>query len=206
MVTFSRLLRQLTDRSGEEATPSLHDPDPRPNHELIFRELKEYTNRQYAQMDSLDAKGGLIAATSTALTGGFVALFNGVTPTTVSSGPRNAGLSMSGWQLSGHTLLFILLGVAFCAYFIVFSALFVAVRSRKWELVPDPSTLLNEYWDATANRTLADLCATMAKAAQDNQPKLDDKIKWIGRSFVLLGCEVGILFLAILVGVWARLL
>ena len=157
-------------------------------------------------MDSLDTKGGLVAATSTALTAGFVALFNGIASQSATAGEKTSTIPLVHWTVGDHPLLLSLFAVAFLSYITVLLGLFVAVRNRKWEIVPDPSTLLAEYWEATANKTLADLCATMAATAKDNQRQLDDKMRWIGRSFLLLGVEVIILFLAIFVGAWSGLL
>lgn len=203
-MVLSRFIQKIFE-TEESETASINDDEPRPNHHLIYREIKESTDRQNRQMDSLDTKGGLVAATSTALTAGFVALFNSVA-TSSTTAFRTSIIPVIGMKVSNQTLLYILLGVAFISYIIVLFGLFKAVRDREWEIVPDPATLLDQYWEKTANETMADLCATMARAARDNQPRLDDKIRWIGRSFVLLGVEVLVLFLAIMVGVWSGLL
>ncbi|HET7035158.1 MAG TPA: hypothetical protein VFI42_05690 [Thermomicrobiaceae bacterium] len=203
-MVLSRFIQKIFE-TEESGTASINDDGPRPNHHLIYREIKEFADRQNRQMDSLDTKGGLVAATSTALTAGFVALFNSVA-TSSTTAFRTSIIPVIGMKASNQTLLYILLGVAFISYIIVLFGLFKAVRDREWEIVPDPATLLDQYWEKTANETMADLCATMARAARDNQPRLDDKIRWIGRSFVLLGVEVLVLFLAIMVGVWSGLL
>lgn len=205
-VSMSRFIDRLLHDQSTVHPIALDDPDPRANHQLIYQEIKGYTNRQYEQMDTLDAKGGLIAATSTALTAGFVALFNGLATATPSTRDRVSIIPLTKWTVSNHILLYILLSVAFVTYLTVLAVLMLAVRTRKWEIVPDPKVLVDEYWGKTANQTLADLCATMAATAQDNQRTLDDKMRWIGRSFLLLGADVFILFLAILAGVWAGLL
>jgi hypothetical protein len=218
---WSGILRRLRGRAKARHGTDIHlafvDTDPRPNHELIYREIKSYAVRQSEQMDSMDGKAGLVAATSTALTGGFLALVNGGGPGTASAPSRALKLTLShlkvgGYSIgfdqsvSGHTLHFTLYVVAFVAYTLVVLAVYKAARLRDWEVVPNPTVLVDEYWERTANETLADLAATLAKTAADNQIRINDKMQWVGRAYLLLGVEVFILALATLIGAWHDLL
>jgi hypothetical protein len=171
---------------------------PTPNHQLIFRKIKGYTAHQAQQMDALDAKAGLVAATATALTAGYLVLVNGGNQAefdTLRLSSQHHALSMTG-----HTQHFLLYIAAFLGYAMVVYPTLRASRLVDWEVVPKPSTLVDEYWEHSAEVTLSDLVATLEKASVDNQPRIDAKRKWVGRAYFALAIQVSILAAASLVG------
>lgn len=181
--------------------------DERANHQIILQEIKEFATKQSAQMDALDTKAGLIGATATALIAGFLALINGtgnLDQPQLRPSSTVADRMMLG--IEPHTLLLILLGVSFGAYLLVMVGFWLAVKIRSWRVVPDPSTLVIEYWQRSTGETLTDLASTVAETTAENQRTLDDKIKWVGRALLCLMVEVLVLFLATAVGLWADLL
>lgn len=185
---------------------AIEDLDPRPNHRLIFDEIKEFVDKQYAQMDVLDTKAGLVAATSTALTAGFLALLNGVEGTIGAREGHVTILPLVHRTVSDRPMLLLIFGLAFLPYLIILFGFLKSNQIRSWEIVPRPATLLSEYWAENANHTLLDLCATMAEVVDYNQRILDDKIRWVNRLFGFLVLDVVILFVAAVIGAWSSLI
>lgn len=154
-------------------------------------------------MDVLDSKAGLVAATATALVAGYLALIHGGDPNTFHALEVTVGYA---FKVSAHTLHFLLYMAAFASYAIFFYPTFRATRLVEWELVPKPTTLIDEYWGKTADQTMSDLVATLEKASIDNEPRINTKRKWVGRAYIALGIQVGILAGASLVGAWHNLI
>lgn len=198
----SGLKRRFSPERSSQQTGQGDDTSPRPNHALILDEVKRYVSNQNSQMDNQETRASLIAGIATALVAGVFALFSSAS----SSPRREIQHTVAGATFSNHAVLIVLLVASFASFALVAFGLIQIMRFRPWQSVPDPTTLVAEYWSGTADRTIADLAATMAKAAADNQVMLGDKMRWVGRSSIFLGIEVLVQFLAIGGGLWSGLL
>lgn len=201
-MVLSRLTRCIQPPQSPQQNGTSGDTYPRPNHALILDEVKRYVSNQNSQMDNQETRASLIAGIATALVAGVFALFSSAS----SSPRRDIRHVVAGVTFSNHAVLIVLLVASFASFALVAFGLIQIMRFRPWQSVPNPTTLVEEYWSGTADRTIADLAATMAKAAADNQVMLDDKMRWVGRSSIFLGVEILIQFLAIGGGLWSGLL
>lgn len=207
-MVFSRFLHWFFSKSEPVVPVTPHETEADRNHKLIYEEIRGYAAHQAAQMDSLDGKAGLVAATATALTGGFLALTNSADTTH----RREFYLSINRYpfdftlQMSPHTLHFLLYLAVFAGYALVFFHTYRATRLEDWLVVPSPTRLLDHYWDLDEAETLSRLAASLEVACRKNEPRLDYKKKWVGRSYVALGVQISILLGAILIGAWHNLL
>lgn len=112
---ISGLVTVLRHRRQASAGPSGY-PEPSQNHALILTESKGYLAHQTAELDSLDNKANLVAATATALVAGFLALIkSGDADKSRPFSVALAGLSLS---VSAHTLHLLLYLTAFVGYLV----------------------------------------------------------------------------------------
>lgn len=161
---------------------------PPPSLNLIYDLVKGRIGEQNTQIAALDTKANFAVVSSTLLISGAGTMRSAV-GSALQAGRvanltvigRDAGISLltvSNALTTASLVTFLVL--AWCAY--------KAYQLRRYTIVPNIGTLLDEYWDAPEVATKAAIVTILAEAFAENERLVTSKVRWT--KAVLIGLMV----------------
>ena len=142
--------------------------------ELIYNEVKDRLNTQFQSSDGINTKASVII--------GFVGVMIGISLQLYSQ-------SNSYLFGSSMTLLMISIFLSFSAY-----------KSKSYRRDPEPRDLTEKYLREDDKEVKKQLIDNFIVSFEDNKTKIEEKVKYINYSLILLFIVLIVLILSIIVG------
>ena len=142
--------------------------------ELIYNEVKDALNMQFQSLDGLNTKASIII--------GFVGVIIGISLNLYSD--ENPHLFIESM------LLF--LGAAFLSFF--------AYKVEGYRRDPEPRKLTEKYLREDDKKVKKQLIDNFIQSYEDNEIKIEKKVKYINYSLILLFIGLIVLSLSVIVG------
>ncbi|MEA1957349.1 MAG: hypothetical protein U9N01_03220 [Euryarchaeota archaeon] len=142
--------------------------------ELIYNEVKDRLNTQFPSLDGLNTKASVII--------GFVGVIIGISLNLYSD--ENPHLFI------GSMLLF--LGAAFLS--------FSAYKVEGYRRDPKPRELTVEYLREDGKKVKKQLIDNFIQSYEDNENRIEEKVKYINYSLIILFIGLIVLILSVIVG------
>jgi len=142
--------------------------------ELIYNEVKDALNTQFQSVEGLNTKASIII--------GFVGVI--------------IGISLNLYSDENHHLfiesMLLFLGAAFLSFF--------AYKVEGYRRDPEPRKLTEKYLREDDKKVKKQLIDNFIQSFEDNKTKIEEKVKYINYSLILLFIGLIVLILSIIVG------
>ena len=142
--------------------------------ELIYNEVKNRLNTQFQSLDGLNTKASVII--------GFVGVI--------------IGISLQLYSQSNSYLFGLCMALFMISIFFSFSA----YKGKRYRRDPEPRKLAEKYLREDSKKVMKKLIDNFIESFEDNKTKIEEKVKYINYSLILLFVGLIVLTLSVIVG------
>lgn len=170
-----------------------------PSLDFLYEVVKGRIGDQNAQIATLDTKANFGVVSSTLLISGASSLRSAFATARLGGSTGDLGIRGTGLAVDPSTVVNWLTVAALVTFLVLVLCAYRAYQLRRYTLVPNLATLLDEYWSAPLAVTKADLVVTLADAFKDNEVLVRDKVWWTKAVLICLALQAGWLVLMALI-------